>query len=117
MPSRRFTVAAVASALALCCVLTLHINDESIKSEVAVEQEHAGMMFDHDDDEDEDSDELSPAEQALVDAANGHTVAATPPPMAQQPAPKKAPPQAPKATPKLHESAQDALSPSEKALI
>lgn len=120
MPSRRFTVAVVASALALCCVVTLRINDESMKSEseVTVKQEHAGMVFDHDED-DEDSDDLSPEEQALISAARDHAATPPAPPAKAKAVLQKAPKQVaqPVSAPQYQEDSQDELSPMEKSLI
>jgi len=72
MASAKRAVVAVSLALALCCVVTLNFNSETIKAEVAVQEGHAGMMYDHG--EDEDSDELSASERELIAAADSSDV-------------------------------------------
>merc|ERR1711988_1593251 len=65
-PPLRTTAVVVAGILALCCVVTIHVNDETIRAEATVVREADGMMFEEDDN---DSDDLSDADRQLIAAA------------------------------------------------
>merc|ERR1711871_141710 len=103
-PHWRYAVA-VSAALAMCCIVTIQLNDEGIRAEVAAAAEHDGMLYEHDD---ADSDDLSPAEEALINAARSRPDIA--PPVQQH-----------KAVAAKHsnheETDEDQLSPAEQALI
>lgn len=64
----RITAVVVAGILAVCCLVTLNVNDETIRAEAAVATEHGGMMFEHE--EEEDSDDLSEVDRQLIAAAD-----------------------------------------------
>merc|ERR1711871_829661 len=109
MASVKRAVVAVSLALALCCVVTLNFNSETIKAEVAVQEGHAGMMYDHSDD-DEDSDELSASEKALINAADsGYEPVAEPTLDGEKAKSKK--------TVQKAQLSKDDLSPEERDLI
>jgi len=57
---------AAAGLLAMCCIVTIHVNDETIRAEAAVNNEDSGMLFEH---EQHDSDDLSESERQLIAAA------------------------------------------------
>jgi hypothetical protein len=102
----------------------VHLNDESIRTEVAVETEHehsdSGMMFAHDDDDDNESDELSAADRALIASANREVGLSRHPEPAKQAKPSSSMMETGMATRNVHlqhNSAKDELSPAEKALV
>jgi len=65
MAPRLGYVVAAAGLLALCCVVTMHSNDESIRAET--EHSVSGMMFEHG--ESRESDDLSESDRELIAAA------------------------------------------------
>jgi len=109
MASAKRAVVAVSLALALCCVVTLNFNSETIKAEVAVQEGHAGMMRDHSDD-DEDSDELSASEKALIAAADSGDEPVAEPTLDGEKAKSKK-------TVQNSQPSEDDLSPEERDLI
>jgi len=64
-PHWRYAVA-VSAVLAMFCIVTIQLSEEGIRAEVAAAAEHDGMLYEHDD---AGSDDLSPAEEALINAA------------------------------------------------
>merc|ERR1712086_411483 len=104
----RYAVA-VSVVLALCCVVTIHMNDESIQ--IAAGVEHAGMLYEHDE---VDSDELSEADRTLIQSVQSHF---DPPVQLPKDRAKKSKSDRTTSPEAEDEDEQDQLSPAQQALI
>merc|ERR1712086_478932 len=102
---------AASVVLALCCVVTIHMNDESIQTEIAAGVEHAGMLYEHDE---VDSDELSEADRTLIQSVQSHF---DPPVQLPKDRAKKSKSDRTTSPEAEDEDEQDQLSPAQQALI